>query len=279
MQTLLKRLPTANPDSAGLTPISVSQDEIDLMAADELLHWWDAGHGFDAEGWRCRKTGKMLTKERTNMPQLQPALAAYHGAPSLLFPNGNYELWDGGQNLFPAGEFTMAVVGRAGPNDNAFMCGAATVGLTQTTRYQFAGTTGNGSQNLTVSDATATAVISLNGPTPTHFFEGGPVLVEMSHRQQPILPSQFQGFIRRMRVDTGFISESGGNTVAGETSGNTHREFHVGAVNPFGSSAGGAIEAGDIGSIFLFSTALHYDISLRALLERVVRARYAIPVA
>lgn len=278
MTTNLRRLPFVNPDSVGLPGMPLSQDEIDLMNAIDLLHWWDAGHGFDADGWRCRKTGAILVQEKTNMPALQLALAAYNGAPSLLFTDGNRQLWDNGENLFPTGEFTLAVVGRPGPNDNAFIAGAATIGQTATTRFIASGAdASDGSSNILVNDGSTTGA-QLGLTAVSHKFADGPALVEMSNRPQPLASAGNQTAIRRLLVSTGVISGIEGDTLGGEVP-NAHREFHVGGVNPYGSATGGALQGGDIGSIFIFSTALHFDSSLRDLFERVVRARYAIPVA
>ncbi|WIA56541.1 hypothetical protein N6H05_01565 [Sphingobium sp. WTD-1] len=265
----------ANPASAGTPIISPTADERLLVRHPRLLHWWDAGHGFDKDGWRCRKTRKMLVKERTALPTLQN-IAAYRTVPSLFFTSGINQLWDGGQNLFPAGEFTQLVVGRSGPNQNSFIAGAATVGRTDMTYLQNSDTdAGAGSQGLRINSGGAL------GGTLTDLanlkYADGPAMQWMAGKPQEVGALGNNMCIRTMRVDTGVISETQGDTAAGALP-NVHREFHVSGVNPYGSAAQGQLVGGDIGLIMLFDVALHFDTALRDLAERVIRARYSIPV-
>jgi len=264
----------ANPASAGTPIISPTANERLLVRHPRLLNWWDAGHGFDKDGWRCRKTRKMLVKERTALPTLQN-IAAYRNIPSLFFTSANNQLWDNGQNLFPAGEFTLLVVGRSGPNQNTFIAGAATVCRTDKTYIQNSDTdAGAGSQGLRVNDG-----VTLGGSltdTANLKYADGPAMQWIANKPQEVGALGNNMCIRTMRVDTGVISETQGDTANGALP-NVHREFHVGAVNPFGSAASGALIGGDLSLVMIFDIALHFDTALRDLVVGVIRARYSIP--
>jgi hypothetical protein len=274
MTTLMRRLPHINPDSIGLPSIAPTQDEIDLLGAQGLLHWWDAGSGYSAKGWRCRKTGALLVPERTSRPTLNAADAAYNGTASLAIANGNAQLWDKGANLYPLGEHTLLVAGRGGPAQNSFPVGAATIGQATTTRYQFSST---GGQNFIVNSGPP-AGPSRAGPLPVHPYAEGPVVTLMSHKPQAAGGAEKAVAVRRIDVATGATVEVLDDPANCEL-GNVHREMHVGAVNPYGSAAGGAVVGGDIAIIMLLSRASHLadNLALRDLAERVVRKRLKIP--
>lgn len=274
MTTRVRQLSYPNPGSAGLPIMAPTQDEIDLLRHPNVVHWWDAEHGFDGEGWRCRKTGAPLVKERNSWPALQK-IAGYRNVPSFYFASGVNQLWDGGLNMFPAGEFSFSVVGRSGPNQNSFMAGAATVGRTDMTYLQNSDTDGGaGSQGLRVNGGPSLGA-TLTDPTSLKYADG-PAWQLIGNRPQELSAPGYNSFIRTMRLDTGVESFIEGDAANGNLP-NVHREFHVGGVNPYGSSVQGALVGGDLSRIVIFNVALNFDQALLDLERRVVRARYSIP--
>ena len=108
-------------------------------------------------------------------------------------------------------------------------------------------------------------------------YADGPALMIGSQRPQAVGDPRSSTVIYRMLLSTGAITSA--ETYTAESPfGNVHRTLHVGGVTSAAASSGGLI-GGDISMWMIFSRALHLDLPLRDLAIRVVRARYAIPVA
>lgn len=268
--TIISTWPYANPDSAGLPVFDLpTAGERAIFENPAVLRWWRADSGVSADGWRCRKTGDagVLVPERDGMPA-RMKLAAYSGRDALVF-SATSQLWDDGKNLFPTGgPFSLVVVGRAGPNDAAYLVGAATDGNTAITMMTHQSqVAANGRTIFNVNSAGIVAGNNLTS-TSTHYYADGPMLMIGSHDPG--------GAVKMgLRIDGG----TGDNLTGSPANAgfpNPHAQMHVGGVNAFGAAISGALDGGDIAEILLLSVALHVDTSLRTNIETLMRARYGL---
>ena len=264
--TIGTRRPVANPESAGLPVFDLpTADELALMESANVLRWWRASQGYSADGWECWKTGATLIKERDAMPSRQ-TLAAYNSKPALVF-SSTTQLY--GAGLFPiGGPYSLVVVGRAGPNDNAFLAGGSKVGSTNKTMLSHNGATGDGKAGFTHEYADNSGPQSLIATGINRFYADGPMCIIGSHDATNV---------NRMglRIDGGTVFNSV-SSPSGTTVANASPDLHVGGVNATGSAISGAIDGGDIAEILLLDSALHINTSLRATVEAVMNARYAL---
>lgn len=266
MTTILHRLNYSHAPSAGLAPVEIYDEEIQLVAEASLTNWWRADTGFDSLGWGCRKTGAVLVPERTAMPTLQPDLAEYNGKPSLLFTDAS-QLWDNGANLVPiGGDFTLVCVGRAGNNDNAFLLGGAASGEDRTMLIHQSTAAASGTVQFAVgNDAGATTNFAVTADAE-YYFAGGPNLLIGSHA-----PGEATA---RQSLSVNNVDKTGSPTYSATP--NAAYELHVGGVNVYGDVISGGISGGDIAEIMVFSSALHVRTDLRDLVKSYLNARYAL---
>lgn len=268
--TIISTWPYANPDSAGLPAFALpTAGERAIFDNPAVLRWWRADSGFAADGWRCRKTGDagLLVPERDGMPT-RSRMAAYGGRDALVF-SASSQLWDDGKNLFPTGgPFSLVVIGRAGPNDAAYLAGAATVGSTAITMLTHQSqTAGNGRTSFTVNAAGAIAGNGLTS-TSSRYYADGPMLMIGSHDPGGTVKMALRNNGGTVDNITGSPSNAGAP--------NPHAQMHVGGVNAFGSAISGALDGGDIAEIMLLNVALHVDTTLRTNIETLMLARYGL---
>lgn len=265
MGTMLYRMPTVNPDSAGLAPIDLLDDEIRLYNEAALLYWLD-GSAFDpARGMRCRKTDRFLIPARAALPT-QQSLAAYNGKPAVVFGTGvaNGDLYDNNQGWLPVdSDFSVVFLGRNGGSaDNAFVWGngqAPAAGSTGTYMQHAA----NGSFYVQVNGAAAIAAT-------TGYLRPG--------EQGPTL--SIFSFNRTTRVSR-FRAQRGAFTAAGTVpigTDNKNASFHLGAA---GAASAGTIDAGDVGAVLILNKAVldADNAPLLALIESAIGNRFGIPAA
>jgi hypothetical protein len=273
MPTILTKLPVENVDSVGLAPIVISSEELRIFANPNLKRMFRASDGFSPDtGWLCRLTGKPLVRSRASWPTLQ-TIAAYNNKPSLLFPAtplGGYTLWDNGENMLPAGSFTVVVVGRSGDADNAHLWG---------NRGAANGSISYGTHNN--AGGLGAAVYDLGGVQRT---------TNLSHNSNAYVRPWSAGPNCHL---TGYDSTSGlttfranygafQNSLAAGTlgSGLANREFHVGEAMTGTNTQASPLEGGDIAEILIFDTDLTRpaNAGLLQLVETYVQARYQLTV-
>ncbi len=99
-------------------------DEASLYANTSLRNWFCASDGFIDGEWHCRKTGVALIPAAQGFPTRANA-AAYNNDKAAVFGSVFSSVFYGGANILPvAADFSIVLVGRHGPADNAFLCGS-----------------------------------------------------------------------------------------------------------------------------------------------------------
>lgn len=263
MPTILHQLSYTHAPSAGLTPVDITDAELALMAAPELLYWWRADTGFSAFGWDCRKTGNRLVAERSGLPTEQ-TLAAYNDKASLLFSDST-QLWDNGENLMPVGgDMSMLAVGRAGVEDGAFLVGGAKSGEDPCKLVHQSQVAANGAIRASFNDDGSTVGNHSVVAAAEYYYADGPNLIIGSH-------SPTGDTKQALTVNN--VTATGNPSLAGTA--NAASELHVGGVNVYGSAISGGL-TGDLAEIMIWNAALHVRTDLRALVQGYVNARYAI---
>ncbi len=262
--TVVTRRPVINPESAGLPVLELPTAlEVALLESGSVKHWWRASQGLSADGWACWKTGAQLLIERDAMPARQ-TLDAYNGKEALIFSAAT-QLY--GPGLFPVdSSYSMVIVGRAGPNDNAFLAGATKAGTTNKTMLWHTGGAGDGRVGLTHEYADNSGPQSLIATNAGRFYAAGPMCIIGSH--DPANVNRLG-----LRIDGGTVF-NGISSPAGTDVFNSSPDLHIGGVNAIGSAISGAMDGGDIAEIFLLNTALHINTSLRDTIEAMINDRY-----
>ncbi|WP_303758337.1 hypothetical protein [Sphingobium yanoikuyae] len=264
--TIVTRRSVSNPESAGLPALELpTASEVALLENGNVLRWWRASQGYNADGWACWKTGAELIIERDAMPARQ-TLAAYNNKPALVFSAAT-QLY--GAGLFPTDTpYSLVVVGRAGPNDNAFLAGATKVGNTNKSMVWHTGATGDGRVGFTHEYADNSGPQSLIATSANRFFTDGPMCIIGSHDASNVNKLG-------LRIDGGSVF-NGLSSPGGTSTPNTSPDLHVGGVNATGSAIGGGMDGGDIAEILVLNTALHLNTALRDTVEAMVNERYAL---
>lgn len=261
MPTILRRLPNINPDSAGLPVVTITDEEITLLAYAGLKHWFRADTGVGTVDWKCRKTDTKLVKAAAGFPTLQPALAAYNGKPSLLFPSVASRLYKTG--ILPVGgNLSVVVVGRAGAADNANLIGNMSAG--NTTYIQMQGG-GAGGIFIQIGNAGGTSGNFTSGYP--RFFADGPNIILGSHKK-----GVTDGEVM-LRVNRGHFAST--VTQANGELANDNADFSIGAAGTIGSP-GGTMDGGDIAEVMIFDTALQDNLPMVAIIESYLGTRYGI---
>lgn len=260
--TILRKLPISNPDSIGITPIVVTDDDKELFDHPNVLHWFRVSQGFDrGTAWTCRKSGKVSTAQRSAWPVVQ-TIAAYGGKPSLLVAGFNDTLWDNGQLFLPTGDFSVASYGRAGPNDDAFIWGTGGADGTEYSNVVQQGNTGGG---LGFTMRTASKVVvgtQITTATYPRLYADGPNLLIASRQKSS---GQVALRINRGAYTTPVVSGGAGEDIFS-------RSFKIGEAG----NGSGVMANGDVAEFIICNVALHLpeNTHLRDLIERVVGDYY-----
>lgn len=260
MTTLLTKLGVENAASVGIDPVTVSATETQIFENANVLRWFRADTGFDATGWRCRKTGDALVSTG-DMPT-RVRLPEYNDQPSLLFVGGDDLSLVGG---YPTGtSHSYVLVGRPGIGDNAFLVG-----------------------NTSSVDGNTYLQHALGGgPTPPQFLvsatSGGTVVVASAavgnaapnlytcSQASDLLPNPQLS----IRVNRGAIADAVRTTGAAATT-TTDSVLRVGSTGPVGSPSG-PLEGGEIAELIILDTALHVETAARDVIESYLATRYGL---
>lgn len=265
--TLIRKLPFSNPGSAGLPAFPLpSAEERRIYASPLVTRWWRADYGWSDEGWSCYKTGSMLTRARTILPE-RVTLAAYNGRQAIAFGNGlNEQLWDGGAGSIPAtSAFSMVLVGRSGPGDSAHMIGG--VGPDGRATYLTQGSTGGWAFHLNRDSVSGTSGGIIVSGGMVKLQSTGPSLVIASYDASATPPAQ--------------CTLDGSATATGATPPsppeNAGTNLQIGGISTTtATGVQGAILGGEIAEILIVNAALHVETGLRDDIEGLMIGRYAL---
>jgi hypothetical protein len=256
MPTILTRMSSPHPASAGIPPIDVDFAEPTIFRHPALRNWWRADAGYSPGGWLCRRTGAVLAPHAASPERV--TLAAYNNRPSLRFVAAD-DLNCAGVHP-TTGRYTFVVVGRPGPGDNAYLFGSAHA--TDYARLQIVGaTTGAIAYRVHPSPN-----LSIGAGGATGYFEGGPYLFTISHA-----PDQGATGELTMRINRGVLANTLMTTNA--TTLPPDNTLRVGAAGPVDAPQG-PINGGEIAEVLVFATALHLDTGLRDIVEAYLGRRY-----
>ncbi len=236
-----------------------SSDEASLFANASLRNWYCASDGYLEGEWRCRKTGIGLIPAAQGFP-VRSTLAAYNNDKAAVFSSVFSSLFDGSANILPVGvDFSIVLVGRHGPGDNAFLCGSGEGNLGLNTVGTLIQMVSTGALNAQVGGVSMSVP-----PTYTKPYASGPSLI--------ILSWEHSIHRARLRVNGTLLAEkSTGMPVAG----NTSARFYLGAA---GSNLQGGVDGGDFAQAMIWSIPLAAPGNETVLgqVETHLMSRYAI---
>lgn len=261
MSTAITKQPYPNAGSAGLTSVSVSEDEYQLFETASLTHWWRADCGFDAAGkkWHCRKTLAALIAGSTNFPTRNDSSAAYNGAAALEFPvdgNGHLDISDG---LPVGGALSIVVVGRAASGDGGALVGSGYTAASGEVTY----INHNEPMGSIQWSCRYSTNARRNATSPGWSFGDGPNLIVASHD-----PANDE---IALRINRGEYESA----VGGATSANDIAHLRIGVA---GEDAAffGKMDGGDIAEMLIFDEAIYSNSALLASVEGYLGSRYGI---
>lgn len=263
MPTILTRLPYAYPGAAGLTPLSVTNEEKALFANPHVLRWAAAAHGLDTGDLRCRKTDEKLlpTASMPVFTNTGAVATAYHGNPALVQGAGLQCVMQGDGWLPLASSFSIVYVGRGGPSDAAFLFGtiddpAVAGGTPSGTFLQFS----SGTFRAYIDG------IAIGTNAYTRPYEDGPSLI--------ILSWDNDAKSGCYRVNSGLI-----NVIKANSMGSVAINNDMLSIGAAGNPLTGYVDGGDFAEVMTLDIALHSasGVALRGTIESYLTAKYNLP--
>ncbi|WP_238121951.1 MULTISPECIES: hypothetical protein [unclassified Xanthobacter] len=261
MGTIITRLPYVSADAAALSPLDITDAEIALYNSGMVSAWYRAADGWDESAGLTDRMGSTTRLAPVTVAPTRTDMAAYNGKPALVYGAEGASSGDmrAAGKLPTNSSFTIALVGRHGPSDNANLVGndndAGLTVISQSSLGAFTFLIGG----TTVQTNTGT-VSSYYRP-----YAGGPSLV-LASWDNDAKSSSF----RIQRGEYERISTTGFGAVV-----NTEGTLHVGAA---GTASSGRVGGGDIAEIMILPVALHATAhaDLRATIEDYLGTRYGI---
>lgn len=226
MATRVQMLPWANDESEGLTPLSFSQVERELMSEPALVAWLRADSQFNESngGWRDRKTNRLFPRFRAAKPPatLITADALYNNLHSVNFATGqsNGEMYDGGADLLPInGDYSILYYGRGADTDDTengsiFGNGLPTGSLASYLRHNNANQLDWRHQDTTILVSSAISKLAPHFGVVSFLYNGGSSTVRFNGNFGAVTAS-----------DTAIATQ------------NTNAELHIGATGNAGTQS------------------------------------------